>query len=355
MEACKSAVSGGGIFAFASATGVNLLMRDPVFATFAARGSFDLLVGLDAVTDVRALAALQAIMISEPNVHASVFLHARGNSLFHPKVAWFHRPGKGGTLITGSGNLTVGGLRANWEAFTVTKLSEAEAKTIEGQWNELVSRHTEKILAPDSTEALARAAKNNIRDARPRTRRKVPKRPEDVKQDDGTVQVVEAKTTDLIAPDSPVLVAELPRASDRWNQANFSLETYQGFFGAKIGAQHRILLQHVESDGHLAPLETRPSVEVRSRNFRFELQAAAHLPYPANGRPVAVFIRQLTGIFLYRLVLPSHTADYAAVSNLLQNEWHGPKRQVRRVPTSSLTLEKYWPDAPFWKVTTAPE
>lgn len=209
-----------------------------------------------------------------------------------------------------------GGLRANWEAFTVTKLSEAEAKTIEGQWNELVSRHTEKILAPDSTEALARAAKNNIRDARPRTRRKVPKRPEDVKQDDGTVQVVEAKTTDLIAPDSPVLVAELPRASDRWNQANFSLETYQGFFGAKIGAQHRILLQHVESDGHLAPLETRPSVEVRSRNFRFELQAAAHLPYPANGRPVAVFIRQLTGIFLYRLVLPSHTADYAAVSNL---------------------------------------
>lgn len=356
LEACKGATSGGALFAFASHSGLKLLMEDKTFAKFAAHGKFDLIVGLDAVTDQQALKTLNDFMIAEPNILGRAFLHTRNRALFHPKTSWFRRKGSGGTLITGSGNLTVGGLRANWEAFNVVHLTENEAKKIQHQWNTLLSLHATKLLAPDAIEALERASRNRLRDARPRPAKKTKQPPPS--GDTATevsAEIVEASVDELIAPDSIVLIAELPKASDRWNQANFSLATFEGFFGAKAGKQSRVLLQHVALDGSLEDLESRPAIAVRSRNFRFELQAARHLPYPAKGRPVAVFVRQLTGIFLYRLVLPNDAAAHTAVSDLLEVKWNGPTRQMRRVTTTATELQEYWPDAPFWRVATTPE
>jgi hypothetical protein len=118
LDACTGACAGGGAFAFLSAGGVQLFLRDELFTTFLTRGRFDLLVGVDAITDTAAIAALSAVCREHPNIGARVFLPSHPRSIFHPKVAWFDL-GDGGILITGSGNLTAGGLRWNIEAFAV--------------------------------------------------------------------------------------------------------------------------------------------------------------------------------------------------------------------------------------------
>src|SRR4051794_32870859 len=56
-EAAKS-TRGGAIFSFASSNGVELLLRDDAFRDFITSGTFRLVVGLDAVTDVAALEAV---------------------------------------------------------------------------------------------------------------------------------------------------------------------------------------------------------------------------------------------------------------------------------------------------------
>lgn len=342
------------MFAWTTGTGLELLLRDPTFKVFAAKGAFDLVVGMDIVTDSRALKTMQAIAAEIPSVQPRIFLHERARTVFHPKTTWFRRKGKGGTLVTGSGNLTVGGLRANWEAFTVSVLSEAEAVKVDRDWNDFLKRHTAKLVVADDPRAVARAGINAIRSDQIGGKRR-PAPAADLVPTEGPVDVVETDTADIIAEDSPVLVAEIPRASNRWNQANFDLSTYETFFGAKVGSQRRILLQHVQGDGSLGSMERRPSVEVKSRNFRFELQAASGLSYPRAGRPVAVFIRQLTGLFLYRLVMPAQSADYTAVTTMLDDLWTGRSDRMRRVTADVSTLGRYWPDAPFWKVTSTPE
>jgi hypothetical protein len=148
--------------------------------------------------------------------------------------------------------------------------------------------------------------------------------------------------------DLAALVAEIPRAAGRWNQANFDLSTYEGFFGARIGEQRTIQLQHVGTDGTLGPLERRPSVEVKSRNFRFELEAASGLPYPPQGRPIAIFVRQASGSFLYRLLLPADP-QHASLVRFLDEKWTGRSDRMRRVQTTIRELREYWPESPMWQ------
>jgi hypothetical protein len=117
---------GGGIFAFASARGVAMLLDDPVLGQLTKTGEFELVVGTDAVTDERALAALQDRMTaSHPGLRARVLVHDLP-ILFHPKLCWFVR-GERLTLLVGSGNLTPGGLATNLEAFIVGELDLPEA------------------------------------------------------------------------------------------------------------------------------------------------------------------------------------------------------------------------------------
>lgn len=147
-----------------------------------------------------------------------------------------------------------------------------------------------------------------------------------------------------------VLVAEIPQSGDRWKQANFDLDNYLNFFGAQVGTQRLVIFRHVNRDGTMADYErNRPSVEVKSRNFRFELAAASGIPYPSNGRPIGVFVRVATRTFFYRLLLPNDP-DYALVSSLLQRRMQpgfSPQR-MRRVRMTVEDLRRDWPNAPFW-------
>ncbi len=326
------AVRGGGIFAWANASGARTLLEDPVMDDLLVGGDFRLVVGTDTITDSRAIEKLVEIAAHRPRLQVNAFMSPPA-SLFHPKLAWFEHPDHV-SLIVGSGNLTMGGLLANWEAFTVSILRGVDASDALRTIQTFLTDQTARLLPISDARVAERAAANdgNERDIRSTRRAPAP-----------------AAISVAAAPGDDVLVAEIPRSDNRWSQANFDRANYEGFFGARVGSQRRIVLQNVNPSGHLGDIESRPSVEVVSQNYRFELSAAKGKTYPTTGAPIGVFVRLSTGQFLYSLLLPGD-AGYLETNSFLGREWAGSSRLKRRVNTTVDDLRAAWPMSPLWTV-----
>jgi len=327
LAVVREASSGGALFAFASRDGIHVLLEDPDFKAFLDRGAFRLVVGVDAITNLAALDALTAVGTASPHLSASVFLHDR-NTIFHPKVCWF-ATNDGGVAFVGSGNLTVGGLAGNWEAYAGIDLSFTDVTTLRTSWAEWEVRHDRHLFDPQDEAVRARAAQNR---ARPRPSA-APRPP-----------VVEEPA--VLAQE--ILLAEIPRGSDRWKQANFDIATFRGFFGADPRASHRLILWRLNPDGSVAGIETRPTVSVRSHNYRVELDAASGLAYPVGDeRPIGAFLRVSVRQFRYVLLMPGD-ADYGVVQGLL-TRGAGPRvpNHMRRRVFSHADVEASWPSSPL--------
>lgn len=321
---------GGGIFAWANAGGIKILLEDDAFDEFLVAGNFRLFVGTDSITDPPAVARLVDLSSRRPRLDVRAFMSPT-SSLFHPKLAWFEHDSHL-SLIVGSGNLTMGGLRSNWEAFALLKLTGQDRTDALAEIEAFLTGVTDHLLPISDPRVLERAKRNTGNERTLRT--PVPTPPT---RPHATTSVDE------------VLVAEIPKAGDRWAQANFDQENYEGFFGAKVGSQRRISLHHVDATGSLGEVESRPSVEVASQNYRFELSAARGLPYPTQGSPIGVFLRLTTGEFLYSLLLPGD-AGYQEVDAMLKANWHGRADRKRRVRFSVDQVRAAWPGSPLWDV-----
>ena len=324
----RRATRGGAAFAFASVDGIKLLFGRRALARFSERHPFEVVVGIDKITNVAALHAFEELANQRRHLSVQVFLHNRPGAVFHPKLCWF-RTGVGGYLITGSGNLTPGGLRDNWEAFTVTSLTSGTATAVETHWTDWKTRNRHRLRALDDREVLVGAGKNLW-----------------IAEGGAASGAGSNRSSDGLNPGDAVLIAEIPRSGNRWNQANFDLDTFQNFFNVKLGRQRRVSFYQVGSDGTLAEAEVRPAVAVRSNNYRFQFSAGRGTPYPERGRPIGVFIRANTGTYRYQLLMPGDP-DHAAVLNLLQQNYFGPPRQMRRVIVTLATLRSAWPNSPL--------
>jgi hypothetical protein len=226
----------------------------------------------------------------------------------------------------------MGGLRSNWEAFVALKLAGEERREALESIESFLTSVTDHLLPISDPRVYERASKNSGNERS--LRRSGP-------------SATPGQTATVAVED--VLIAEIPKAGDRWAQANFDLENYEGFFGAKAGTQRRISLHHVDEHGHLGEVESRPSVEVASQNYRVELAAARGLAYPAGGSPIGVFLRLGTGEFLYSLLLPGG-AGYQEIDALLAAHWHGRADRKRRIRFSVEDVQAAWPDSPLWQV-----
>jgi HKD family nuclease len=278
LDALKSAEKVAGAFAFASSAGVRLFTEDEVFQEVARKHPVDLVVGIDAVTNSRALDSLDAVAKEYPNVKVRAFLNPRPEALFHPKFCWTKKK-DGGHLITGSGNLTEAGLLGNWEAYSVEQLNRTGITAVESAWNSWTAKHHGSLLPLDNSDVRRLANANNILAPEgdlptlvaPATR---------------PVPGEEPVTTQLMPSTAAVLVAEIPQSGNRWKQANFHLDDYVNFFGVQEGVARLVIFRHVNGDGTMAEYErNRPPVTVKSRNFRFELAAASGIPYPTGWTP----------------------------------------------------------------------
>ena len=366
LDASQRAVVGGGAFAFLSAGGVQLLLRDEVFKGFLERGRFDMLVGADAITDTAAIQALSAVQQEHPNIGARVFVPTHPRSIFHPKVAWFD-VGDGGVLVTGSGNLTAGGLRWNIEAFAVEHLDALAMADLRGRWDQYLAQTAGCQLELDDARVIALLERNA---ARRRAMREAgitepggigeEALPEaeaaQVAMDDELGEALApanqpADELPAIEPDTEILVAEIPRASNRWGQANFDQASFFSFFGASRTVQRRAYFFHLREDGTLGFQEVRPAVAVQSRNYHFELDAASGIAYPAEGRPIGVFAKVGARTFVYMLLLPTRSGH--AELTLLLDSVRGPAPgKMGRQVFNAAVVRHAWPQAPLWRRLT---
>ena len=334
IQSCATSIQGKGAYAFASKSGIEILFKDTVFDSLLNRGEYSLIVGIDEITNLASLEALSVIKAAKPNLTVKAFDHSNRVSLFHPKLSYFRNQDDTGNLIIGSGNLTLGGLRRNREAFSLIKLTVDELLRIEQYWNAWLLQSNALLKDIDNIDVIRKATDNqNIR--RTRTRRP---------DEEGVIidEIPNIGLTEIeilhqdgwqFYTDSEVLIAEIPRSGDRWKQANFDIDTFQNFFGASITDNNqRILLRNINDDLTLSEIEIRPSVSVVSQNYRFELDAASGLPYPNNGKPIGVFIKLTTRMFLYHLYMPNQTL-YEEFNEWLQTNWTGRDDRMKRITT----------------------
>jgi hypothetical protein len=326
LDAASGAERGGGIFAFATADGIRTLLGEDAFHGLLEGGPFELVVGVDATTNARALNELAHKSKQHSGLSGLVFLHDLA-VIFHPKLSWF-ASGKKLTLIVGSGNLTVRGLRGNWEAFTVATLSGAAASSAESKIRQWLEVHSVELVSPTDPRAIQRAERNTGRE---RDQKHPPL----------------SKEPEPLPKEALVLVAEAPKSGSRPSQVNFSKHFYENFFGAKAGTKQQVLLYSVSSSGTIGDAEVRPSSNRDSRNFSLELNAF-RTPPPTTGPPViGVYVKLPEGVFLYQRVAPGESG-YEALGGLLSSHWSGRSREMRRVAVSLSTAQSAWPSGAVW-------
>lgn len=364
LECCSSAQSGAGAYAFVSSDGVNLLIGDPIFTSFLARGQFQLIIGMDEITNTRSLVALRHFMDGYPNLQVKAFLHDTTGSTFHPKFCWFDCSDFG-YVITGSGNLTQKGMQRNREAFELRRISPDELETVIQYWNTWLQSVSE-FLRPLEDEAVIQKAEENTRrmQAAPprRTRRTIEQHPAEAAEQQADPDMVHNNGEDpnpIFAyvddefgswefdTTSAVLISEIPRGNNRWNQANFDAGTFRTYFESTPGVagQMALILRDVKCDGSLGEIRHRPPVSVASHNYRVELSVARGTTYPNEGRVLGVFVKLSSRTFLYSLIFPTDT-DYPALQAKLDSERQRRDRLVR-YQTTAQELQRLAPSLPI--------
>lgn len=323
VAAARNATRGRAIFAFASKDGVDALMEDPELVGLLRRGSFEMIVGIDAVTTRPALQRLLDASRTFRSFRAVVFWNETGR-LFHPKLCYFAGD-RSATLLVGSGNLTSGGLQSHFEAFARLTMTRREGEQVIQPWDEWLQAHAAHLRTIDD-EVLARADRNSLR------------RQPGVEPEDSN----EHRLRGTGSGGSSVLIAEVPRSGDRWNQVNFDIDTIRQYFRVEPGSSQRVFLEQRLPGNMSGSQEVRPCVDSgRSQNYRIEIAAGRGIAYPSRGRPILVFLRTAPRVFRYQLVLPLDDG-HTELENVLRQAGASPHR-VRRIIVSPLELASAWP------------
>ncbi len=341
IDAAQGATELCGIFAFASLGGVRALVTDPVVQGVLERGGhLHLIVGIDAVTNRQTLEYLLAFEGEHPNATVRVFWNGSAG-LFHPKLMHFRYRNGREVLIVGSGNLTPGGWRENFEAYTVLRSRAREAIDITSLTN-FINRHDGAIRAIDD-EALQRAGRNLIRGNRIGRRQPVDVEPEVV---EAVLDAAAPAEEVPVAAIDRVLVAQVPAAGGRWHQVHFNQEVITRFFQVRADSAQRIYLVERKADGSRADEEVRPCVYSKSnKNYKIELGARRHDGYPAVGVPIAVFRELHARSFEYVLMMPGEPGHVELQGLIAVLPRVG--RGFPRVITATMELSAAWPGCPL--------
>ena len=146
IGAAAEATTWRGVYAFASRDGVNHLIEDPAIQEFMHKGGeIDLIVGIDAVTNLQTLERLQELEACLQRFRPRVFWNAT-SGLFHPKISHFGYADGRKTLIVGSGNFTPGGLMHNFEGYIVISVNADEVIDL-SSLDVFLARHAGDIRA----------------------------------------------------------------------------------------------------------------------------------------------------------------------------------------------------------------
>ena len=340
IRAAQGAAKWRGMYAFATGDGVNCLFQDPVVEQLINRGAdVDLLVGLDAVTNRRALERLQELEQVNSGFKPRVFWNDIA-SLFHPKISDFIYPNGGRTLIVGSGNLTPGGLRYNFEAYTTISAERDEELDVSAL-DEFMQRHSEAIREIDD-QALTRADQNLINRTTQAGRLNISfplrtRRP---------ARLVPSGGTEGVARLDRILIAQVPKAGGRWSQVHFNADVIRVYFQVVDSGTQRVYLSQVGSDGNRSETEVRPLVYSQSnKNPKIEFRGASGIEYPASP-PVLILRERQVRVYDYMLLFQGSEGYAEAIDLSIKLPKVG--RGMPRVIPDINQLAEAWPECPLF-------
>lgn len=143
-----------------------------------------------------------------------------------------------------------------------------------------------------------------------------------------------------------VLVAQVPRAGNRWHQVHFNHRVATDFFRLAPGDEHVAALERVDANGRLQrPVERKLVMSDVNGNAKIELDFGGVREYPRNGVPVLVLLELELRRFRYATRLPGEPGFdllegfNAALPSL--------GRGLRRGRTTLDELELRWPGCPL--------
>lgn len=343
LEASQGASAWQGIFSFASRAGVDSLIGDPKIQQFLRKSKISLLVGLDAVTTRQTLERLREFERVHQHLCVRVFWNPAG-TLFHPKIARFEYPDGEQSIIVGSGNLTLGGLQKNFEAFSVIRASANELLDL-SSWHYFERDHASQLRAIDE-EVLERAEQNRV--SAPR-QHGGPLRP-------GAQALAgaghHAESVAVVGRTDRFLIAQVPRAGDRWRQIHFNGEVIQQFFRVQHNSSQRVYLMECGQDGSFGDQEVRPCVySDANMNHKIEVASRRGEPYPEQDSPIALYRELQVRSFAYMLLFPGEPghSEMLRLTQTLPSLGHG----VSRVITESARIRDAWPACPLIKAIDA--
>lgn len=338
IAALPNAAVGRGVFAFASRGGIDALVHDPEVIRFLGKGTLELILGIDAITNRATLERFQELERQFPSLSVRVFWN-RWGGLFHPKFMHFKYADGRQTFIVGSGNLTPGGLQDNFEAYSILRAARREKIDL-SSLDTFLAQHAGDIRAID-TEALERAAKNVFRGGGRRRRRDT--EPDVVVEPATPEEEEEARE----AAGQRILVAQVPAAGGRWHQVHLNEEVVEQFFQVHPESPQRAFLRERGADGSLGEQEIRPCVMSHTnKNRKIELKARPGVAYPQDGPPIAIFRELQVRTFEYMLLLPGEPG-YAEMLRLTK-ELPSVGKGLPRVITDVATAKGRWPNCPLY-------
>lgn len=343
LDASREASSWQGIFAFASRSGAESLIGDPQIQEFLQKSKMSLLVGLDAFTTRQTLERLRELEKGYQLLDVRVFWNPTG-ALFHPKMARFEYPDGAQSIIVGSGNLTLGGLQQNFEAYSIIRTAANESLDL-SSWHRFESEHASQFRAIDE-EVLERAAQNWV---------SVPRRQGSSLRPGAQSLAEVGHHIDSIAPvgrTGRFLVAQVPQAGNRWHQIHFNREVIQQFFRVRPNTMQRVYLVECDQGGSFGEQEVRPCVYSDvNKNHKIEVASHRGQPYPEQGSPIAIYRELQVRSFAYMLLMlgdPGH-AEMLNLTETLPSVGPGAPRVI----TETARIRDAWPVCPLIKAIDA--
>lgn len=364
-KCAKDALSGGGVFAFASKGGVDTLFGIAnIQKMLENQQPFQLIVGIDAITNSETLLHIEELATKYGNevLKAYVFLHELAPNIFHPKFLWF-KSKVGVSHITGSGNLTERGLgkkssskvvNGNWEAFSVESPAGTEGEVALDVIECWISAQLAdgKLLPLNDQRVIDKAVAN----ARIRYNTSATTKAAVVPVVPVAVAKLEESAQHKFTPDTmsledsndslDVLVRELPK--NRSGQGDVGRKALNEFFGHD-GEDKFIYMQYVELNNSVrGARRVWLFLNDASNNYRLELPESKN-DYEIGSndeRMILIAVKLGSRSYRYTILRPiQDKKDYEKVWSIFPRV-KSKRRLMDESFTSTDALRAAWEDAP---------
>lgn len=149
-----------------------------------------------------------------------------------------------------------------------------------------------------------------------------------------------------------VLVAQVPKAGDRWHQVHLNAEVVRRFFRLALRDTESADFECVARDGTYRGSETNSIVfSQRNRNYRIEFDLSDAPDYPAEP-PILLILEVALRRFRFMLLMPGD--DGFDEMKKLNASLEPVGRGHRRVVTTLAEVEMRWPGCPLRAPKPAP-